>query len=112
MSLQQLIQCMYFCLYICTVGSNYSQYDGTSSGSETAPLKPAPARGAASSKLEHQTLLDIDNPEQNANSFGKPFESSVSTTHTYTHVINAYNTMCFKARCDDPETLHPHFRAR
>jgi len=62
-----------------TVGSNYSQYDGTSSGSETVPLKPAPARGAATVKPEHQTLLDIDNPEQNANSFGKPFESSVST---------------------------------
>ncbi|CAI6344889.1 unnamed protein product [Macrosiphum euphorbiae] len=58
------------------VGSNYSQYDGTSSGSETVPLKPAPARGAATAKPEHQTLLDIDNPEQNANSFGKPFESS------------------------------------
>ncbi|VVC25946.1 Potassium channel, voltage dependent, Kv,Voltage-gated potassium channel,Potassium channel tetramerisation- [Cinara cedri] len=58
------------------VGSNYSQYDGTSSGSETAPLNPTPARGAATSKLEHQTLLDIDNPEQNANSFGRPFESS------------------------------------
>lgn len=65
-----------------TVGSSYSQYDGTSSGgSETVPLNPTPARGAASFKLpEHQTLLDIDNPEQNANSFGKPFESSVSTT--------------------------------
>jgi hypothetical protein len=62
-----------------TVGSNYSQYDGTSSGSETVPLNPAPARGAATAKPEHQTLLDIDNPEQNANSFGKPFESSVST---------------------------------
>ncbi|XP_029343502.1 potassium voltage-gated channel protein Shab isoform X2 [Acyrthosiphon pisum] len=58
------------------VGSNYSQYEGTSSGSETVPLKPAPARGAATAKPEHQTLLDIDNPEQNANSFGKPFESS------------------------------------
>ncbi|XP_022167207.1 potassium voltage-gated channel protein Shab isoform X2 [Myzus persicae] len=58
------------------VGSNYSQYDGTSSGSETVPLNPTPARGAANVKPEHQTLLDIDNPEQNANSFGKPFESS------------------------------------
>lgn len=62
-----------------TVDSNYSQYDGTSSGSETVPLNPTPARGAATVKPEHQTLLDIDNPEQNANSFGKPFESSVST---------------------------------
>lgn len=69
------------CVRMCvrTVGSNYSQYDGTSSGSETAPLNPAPERGAVTSKLEHQTLLDIDNPEQNANSFGRPFESSVST---------------------------------
>lgn len=58
------------------VDSNYSQYDGTSSGSETVPLNPTPARGAATIKPEHQTLLDIDNPEQNANSFGKPFESS------------------------------------
>jgi len=62
-----------------TVDSNYSQYDGTSSGSETVPVNPTPARGAATVKPEHQTLLDIDNPEQNANSFGKPFESSVST---------------------------------
>ncbi|KAL5241909.1 hypothetical protein ACI65C_009319 [Semiaphis heraclei] len=58
------------------VGSNYSQYDGMSSGSETVPLNPAPARGAVTAKPEPQTLLDIDNPEQNANSFGKPFESS------------------------------------
>ncbi|KAL4143588.1 hypothetical protein QTP88_005906 [Uroleucon formosanum] len=62
------------------VGSNYSQYEGTSSGSETVPLNPAPARGAATAKPEHQTLLDIDNPEQNANSFGKPFESSGNMT--------------------------------
>lgn len=73
--------CVCVCLCTITVGSNnnYSQYDDTSSGSETIPLNPtAPARGAAVPKLEHQTLLDIDNPEQNANSFGKPFESSVS----------------------------------
>jgi len=71
------------------VGSNnYSQYDDTSSGSETVPLNPtAPARGAAVPKLEHQTLLDIDNPEQNANSFGKPFESSVSKPCTLSNTI-------------------------
>ncbi|XP_050429743.1 potassium voltage-gated channel protein Shab isoform X2 [Adelges cooleyi] len=61
------------------VGSNYSRYEETSSGSETVPLNPAPpAKAGASTKMEEekQTLLDIDNPEQNANSFGKPFESA------------------------------------
>lgn len=79
-----------YLVFVGTVGSNYSQYDGTSSGSETAPLNPAPARGAAATtKPEHQTLLDIDNPEQNANSFGKPFESSVSTI-LYNRVLFAF----------------------
>lgn len=88
-----------------TVGSNYSQYEGTSSGSETVPLNPAPARGAATAKPEHQTLLDIDNPEQNANSFGKPFESSVSTTRSIVRHCGRVSAALYPAARDEIKFL-------
>ncbi|XP_050533911.1 potassium voltage-gated channel protein Shab isoform X2 [Daktulosphaira vitifoliae] len=90
------------------VGSNYSQYEETSSCSETMPLNPPPpARGAVhdSKVKQEQTLLDIDNPEQNANSFGKPFESAEVKEYLDAEHLTPYPTI------DTKTTLSVEMRA-